>query len=166
MLKKAFKALPRNLIINIATLGPLGNSRLAPGGLGSIAGIVWYTIGFWNISFFQFLLRLLLSNFIGMLICEEAENRIGEKDPSCVILDEFCAMPLCFYGIERFLGQIAIWKILLYGFFVFRFLDVLKPFGIKSLQRFKGGFGIVIDDIAAAILTCIIVHITAPALFA
>ncbi|MDR2807336.1 MAG: phosphatidylglycerophosphatase A [Puniceicoccales bacterium] len=159
---RILQRLPTRFVLNVATLGRLGRSRFFPGTLGAFAGIIWYTLGFWNVTFFQFFLSFLSSVFVGTLFCEEAEIRLGEKDPSCIVLDEFCAMPLCFYGVERFTGSISMWKILLYGFLLFRFCDIVKPLGIRSLQKFKGGAGIIIDDIAAALLTCLILHITAP----
>jgi phosphatidylglycerophosphatase A len=135
-----------------------------PGTIGSLVGVFWYTIGFWNVPFLRFLIGLILSVWVSILFCGEAEIRIGTKDPPCIILDECCAMPLCFYGIERFIHQISTWKILLYGFLLFRFFDIVKPLGIRSLQRHNGGVGIVMDDLAAAFATCIILHITIPML--
>jgi phosphatidylglycerophosphatase A len=131
---------------------------------GSLAGVIGYTVAFWNITFFHFFVRLLLLLLIAIAFCDEAERRIGEKDPSCIILDEFCAMPLCFLGIERFSGQVATWKILLCGFCIFRLFDGLKPFGIRSLERLRGGLGIVIDDVGAAAATCLALHVLVPAL--
>jgi phosphatidylglycerophosphatase A len=151
-------------VYNVATLGPLGRSRFAPGTWGSLAGVIGYTVAFWNITFYQFFIRFLLLAFVGILFCDEAERRMGQKDPPSIILDEFCAMPLCFLGIERFSGQVAVWKMLFYGFFIFRLLDVLKPFGIRALERLEGGVGIMVDDLAAAAVTCLALHVIIPAI--
>ncbi|MDR1591185.1 MAG: phosphatidylglycerophosphatase A [Puniceicoccales bacterium] len=162
---RILRALPTKFVLNVATLGALGRSRFAPGTLGSLAGIIWYTVGFWHVTFFQFALGFCASAFVGTLFCGEAEYRLQKKDPSCVILDEFLAMPLCYWGIERFASQVVLWKILIYGFLLFRIFDMLKPFGIRSLERFQGGAGIMLDDIAAALMTCIVLHITVPLVF-
>ena len=38
------------------------------------------------------------------------------------------------------------------GFFLFRFFDILKPWPIRAMERrFKGGFGVMIDDMIAAL---------------
>jgi phosphatidylglycerophosphatase A len=163
---RILRLLSTNFVLNVATLGWLGRSRFAPGTLGSLAGIVWYTVGFWRMTLFQFTLGFCTSAFVGTLFCGEAEYRLQKKDPPCIILDEFLAMPLCYWGIERFAGQVALWKILIYGLLLFRFFDIIKPFGIKSLQKFNGGTGIMIDDIAAAFATCLSLHITVPMIFA
>jgi phosphatidylglycerophosphatase A len=39
----------------------------------------------------------------------------------------------------------------LLGFLFFRLFDITKPFGIKALEKLPGGFGIVLDDVMAAI---------------
>jgi phosphatidylglycerophosphatase A len=46
------------------------------------------------------------------------------------------------------------------GFLLFRFFDILKPFPIRRLEkRLKGGFGVVLDDVAAGIYGNIILQI-------
>ena len=40
---------------------------------------------------------------------------------------------------------------LLAGFGLFRFFDIAKPLGIRRLQALPGGWGVVIDDLAAAL---------------
>jgi phosphatidylglycerophosphatase A len=162
---RILRPLSTKFVLNVATLGALGRSRFIPGTLGSLAGIVWYTAGFRYVALLPFMIGFCASVFIGTLFCDEAEYRLQKKDPSCIILDEFLAMPLCYWGTERFVGQIATWKILIYGFLLFRFFDIVKPFGIRSLERLSGGTGIMIDDIAAAFATCLFLHITAPIIF-
>ena len=42
---------------------------------------------------------------------------------------------------------------------MFRLLDIYKPFGIKKHEQLPYGFGIMVDDIAAAILGAVILYI-------
>ena len=44
------------------------------------------------------------------------------------------------------------------GFILFRIFDILKPFGIKRIQRLHGGIGIMIDDLVAALFSALILH--------
>ena len=49
------------------------------------------------------------------------------------------------------------WIALGVGFVVFRALDIIKPPPIRWLdQNLPGGFGVVIDDVAAGVLGCVI----------
>ena len=49
--------------------------------------------------------------------------------------------------------------VFLAGFALFRILDIAKPFGIRALQELPGGWGVVADDLAAALGTCALLHI-------
>jgi phosphatidylglycerophosphatase A len=79
-----------------------------------------------------------------------------------VILDEFTAMPLCFLGWPALAGMLpswaAPWAVFVAGFLLFRLFDITKPLGIHKLQDLPGGWGIVVDDVAAALATCAVLH--------
>lgn len=100
----------------------------------------------------------MLASYFAVALCGEAEHRLGQKDPGEVILDEFVVMPLCFLGWESLIGRIPPWAVLLVGFGLFRFFDILKPLGISRLQRWPGGWGIVADDLGAALAACATLH--------
>jgi phosphatidylglycerophosphatase A len=84
-------------------------------------------------------------------LCGVAAAFIGKKDPSEVILDEFAAMPLVFLFNPHVYGGATSLVFVLLGFLFFRLFDITKPFGIKALEKLPGGFGIVLDDVMAAI---------------
>ncbi|OPZ67863.1 MAG: Phosphatidylglycerophosphatase A [Verrucomicrobia bacterium ADurb.Bin474] len=67
-------------------------------------------------------------------------------------------MPFCFIGFDRIFGEIPAWPYVLLGFIVFRVLDISKPLFIGRLDRIEGGFGIVADDVASGLVTCLILH--------
>lgn len=151
--------IPRSTVLNVATVWKVGLVKRAPGTFGSIVGILWYIVAFWRLNAFEFAFLYILSNYISVLFCGEAEAILGKTDPECVILDEVCAMPLCFFNMPDFTRYIANWKVLLLGFVLFRVFDIFKPFGIKKLQKYPRGIGIVIDDIAAALATFLCLQI-------
>lgn len=155
------KILPEKVVVNVATLGPVGNIKTAPGTWGSLAGIIWFSVAFWNLNYLGTLLFSLLSLYIAVQICWEAELRLGLRDPGKIVLDEFVVIPLCFIGSKPLLHTGIGWVVLLAGFLFFRLFDVLKPFGIKRLQDLPGGVGVVADDLAAAVLTSIALHVLA-----
>jgi phosphatidylglycerophosphatase A len=51
--------------------------------------------------------------------------------------------------------------VLLAGFALFRLFDIAKPFGIRRLQALPAGWGVVADDVAAALASCATLHIGA-----
>lgn len=153
-------ALPDKLVLNAATLGPIGFKTKAPGTLGSIVGIFWYIVAFHHLAPFEYLLLLLLSAYVSMAICDQAEIRMKMRDPGVIILDEFVAIPFCFIGLfdPAQYGITLLWPWLLAGFLLFRFFDILKPLGINKLQKMEGGVGVVADDLGAALITCAMLH--------
>lgn len=151
-----FSLLPRSFVVGLATLGPLGRLK-GPGTWGSVAGILLFTLLFAYLSPLPYLLLNLFLVFLAVPICGEAEIRLGRRDPGCVVLDEFVAVPLCFLAIPFAPGQPA-WGWILGGFLLFRFFDILKPLGIARLQALRGGWGVVVDDLAAAVATNLVLQ--------
>ena len=143
----------------IATLGRLGFLGKMPGTNGSAAGLIGYTLFFHTQPLPFYLLTCMLLIAMAISICTQAEQSFGEKDPPYVILDEAVAMPLCFIGLQPTMQFYPVWWFMLIGFALFRLFDILKPFGIRSLQKLPGGQGIVLDDVAAAIATCVCLHL-------
>ncbi len=155
------KLLPTPVVVHVATLGPLGTRFKAPGTIGSVAGIIWYTLVFHYASPFAYLILLLLTLYVGTGICGEAEQRLRKRDPGEVILDEFVVIPVCFLGLQGVIAGLGgwAWVLMLAGFGLFRLFDILKPFGISKLQDLPGGYGVMADDLAAAVVTCILLHV-------
>lgn len=141
------------MIVQVATLGPLGRLR-APGTWGSAAGLLWWALvvrqahakGWHHELFFD-----LLVVAAAVFICGAAAFMIGKKDPSEVILDEFAAMPLVFLFNPYALSGKSSLLIVLLGFLLFRLFDITKPFGVRALERLPGGLGVVMDDVLAAV---------------
>jgi len=148
------------MMIGIATLGPLGRLK-APGTWGSAAGLLWWALvvrlahakGLHHEFIFDALVVLM-----AIVLCGVAAVMIGKKDPQEVILDEFAAMPLVFLFNPYVYGGKSSLLLIVLGFLLFRLFDITKPFGIKALEKLPGGFGIVLDDVMAAIYANLALH--------
>ncbi len=84
--------------------------------------------------------------FTGVWAATVIEKEAG-KDAGIITIDEWCGMwiSLLFLPLSPF------W-IPLMGFVFFRLFDIWKPFPIDKLQNIKGGWGVMLDDVAAGIL--------------
>ena len=154
--------LPTNIVVNLATLGPLGLVKKGPGTVGSVAGIALYAVFFHRAMPLEYLLLSALFFYLAVAFCDEAERRLQMRDPGRIILDEFIAVPLVFFGTNGPRGLMAQhdgWPVLLAGFVIFRLFDIFKPLGISKLQNFPGGLGCVLDDVAAAAASCVALHL-------
>jgi phosphatidylglycerophosphatase A len=157
--------LPTRIVLAIARVGPCGRAQRAPGTWGSLAGVIYQLLIFHYQSWLTVLLFSLIAIWFAVGICGEAEFRLGKRDPGEIVLDEFVVMPLCFIGwpmIAAVLpGWAAPWLVYLAAFALFRLFDITKPFGITKLQDLPGGWGVVFDDVAAALATCGVMHVAA-----
>lgn len=144
------------MIVAFATLGPIGKKLRAPGTWGSAMGLLWWFLVVRQVATpkgWQHELAFdLLVVLAGIFICGAASAMLRKKDPSEIILDEFVAMPLVFlFNPHLFLGTKVGFLMVILGFLLFRLFDILKPFGIRYLEGAPSGFGIVLDDVMAAI---------------
>lgn len=150
--------LPTDTVLACATLGPIGRKLKAPGTWGSVAGLLYFTVVFYPLNWISTVLLSAIGAYVAVAICGEAEFRLGRRDPGEVVLDEFVAIPLCFLGWPGLIGPLPAWAVFLVGLALFRFFDILKPFGIRRLQDLPAGWGVVADDLAAALATCALMH--------
>jgi len=159
--------LPTRIVLAIARVGACGRMRRAPGTWGSLAGLVYQLLIFHYQSWLTVVLFSLIAIWFAVGICGEAEFRLGKRDPGEIVLDEFVVMPLCFIGwpmIAAVLpGWAAPWLVYVAAFALFRLVDITKPLGITKLQDLPGGWGVVFDDVAAALAACGTLHVAAAA---
>jgi phosphatidylglycerophosphatase A len=83
---------------------------------------------------------------VGVWICGRSAELIGREDPREVVFDEIVTIPIVFLGMSTWN-----WNIALTGFVLHRLFDIAKPLGIYQLQRLPGGWGIMMDDVAAGL---------------
>ena len=89
---------------------------------------------------------------IGTFIVSQSLKEIGSKDHQEIIIDELLAMML----VAHFIPPEPKWAIA--AFLIFRFFDIAKPYPIKEIDKmYKNAFGIMADDVVAAIYSIIII---------
>jgi phosphatidylglycerophosphatase A len=131
----------------IATAGYVGRVPLAPGTFGSAIGLLIYFI-IPVLPQHYILLGLIGFVLLSIWIAGEAEKTLAAKDPGCIVIDEVVGMLITFFALPQtiFIG--------IAGFVIFRFLDILKPFPIKLVERkCPGGIGVVMDDLIAGLMS-------------
>ena len=143
----------RRLIKMTTSFFYLGHSPFAPGTLGSLAGLLIYFVVKDKLPIYVF--SLLFVFFLGIIFSTEAERIYKRKDAKMIVIDEVCGMML-----SMLLVPYNFWLMWL-GFLLFRFFDIVKPPPAKRIEKFSGAFGVMFDDIIAAIYTNFILQITA-----
>lgn len=123
-----------------------GAAPWAPGTVGTAAAVIPYLLWIQFLSPLSFLLLLAGTFLIGVWLCEKTSEDLGVHDHSGIVWDEFVG-----YWLTMFLAPGG-WQWALAGFLLFRVFDVLKPWPVKwADRRVAGGFGIMVDDILAAV---------------
>ncbi len=131
------------LALWLATVGPIGRIKYAPGTFGSLIAIPLILL---TKDRFEFSLGLfVLFSILGIWSSGRAAKNLKLHDPSVVVIDEVCGMLMTFLFVP--VNGLS----LLIGFASFRFFDVLKPPPIRFLEKAPGGVGIVLDDIGAGL---------------
>jgi phosphatidylglycerophosphatase A len=141
----------RGAAVWIATSGGAGYFPVAPGTAGSAVGvgIVAAIAALPLARIWQYVAIAVLALGLGALgvwAASKAEKHFGKTDPGQVVIDEVVGQM-----ITLLFWPGATWKWLLAGFVLFRFFDVLKPFPARRLEHAPGGWGIMLDDVAAGI---------------
>lgn len=153
------RMMPTDIVVGASTLGPLGRKLPAPGTWGSIAGLLLYAAIFYPLHPIVALLLNIALAYAAMAFTDEAEERLMQRDPGMIVLDEVVAVPLVFLGLNGVIYSLGGWPVLLAGFGLFRLFDIWKPGPIGKLQNLPGGIGCVMDDLAAGLASCITLHI-------
>ena len=153
----------RPAYVYIATVLGLGFYSSMPGTLGSFAALIFNFIfdvplwlillvsalGVWSTGLTEKLLN-------GSEPCPvydkcSVKNLRCKKDPRCTVIDEVAGMWITVYLLPK--------NFLILGFFLFRLIDILKPFPVNYMEKFPSGWGIMLDDIVGGIIGNIILQI-------
>ena len=140
-------------VMFIATGCYIGNISFAPGTFGSVLGLpICFFLSKTDLSMAVFLTLIVI--LCAIWIANEAEKILKKEDPGCIVIDEIAGIILTLFGLPFNIISVTA------GFLVFRTLDIWKPYPIRFLEnKFSGGIGIVLDDVAAGILSNLILRV-------
>lgn len=133
----------------IATCGGLGHLRPGPGTWTSaVTVLAWWALARglsppWQLP--AALATALLLTAIGIPAASSLARSQGKPDPSIVVIDEAAGQMLALVAVP------LQWKYLLVSFILFRGFDIFKPPPLRRLEKFPGGWGIMLDDVGAGL---------------
>ena len=128
-----------------------GYIPIASGTFGTLAALFIYLIpGFENP--YIIIPALIIFFIYGVYVGNKFEKVYG-KDPSECTIDEVVATWISYLLLPKTAGIIII------TFFLWRALDIFKPYPARKLENLNGGLGIMIDDVVSGFYTLIIMHL-------
>ena len=133
----------------VATFFYLGKLPFAPGSWGSLGALLlWLLL---PVTFSVHLSVIIILFILGVYSSNKVAEDLDDHDPSEVVIDEVVGMGISLFMLQHSFG------LYLLSFILFRVFDILKPSFIYRIQNLSGGWGIMLDDVLAGLLTFIIV---------
>lgn len=139
----------------IATSLGVGFLPVAPGTWGAILAIIlWLPLYIWATPLVAFVVTAAAVAVLAVAgtWASSVSERYWGKDPVVACVDETVGQWLSLLPV---LPGAPWWEILL-SLALFRFFDIFKPLGIRSMERLPRGYGMMADDILAGIYSALI----------
>ena len=136
----------------IASVCGLGRCPLAPGTVGALVGVLLY-LAVMHLAWPVYLLITAGLFFLGVWASTTAEESLGAKDPSQIIIDEVVGYLVTMLWIPFSVPAIVI------GFVLNRVLDIVKPYPAGRIQALGGGLGVMADDLISSIYANLILRL-------
>ena len=136
----------------IGTVFYIGKLPAAPGTWGSLAALIsWYFLK----PFISDPLFLLMTGgifFLGIAVSDILISAWGRTDPKEIVIDEWVGMWIGLYLVPHGYK----WGLL--TFLAFRIFDIFKPGPIQKMDEMHDAIGVMMDDVVAGILTCLLIQ--------
>lgn len=130
-----------------------GLSPFAPGTMGTLVSVP-FIFALRSLNEVAFWAALILLFALGVYLCGHVSRKLGVHDHGGIVWDEMLG-----YWLSAAFVPLQ-WPWLLAAFILFRIFDILKPWPIRQLdKKVSGGFGIMIDDVVAALFTLVILAV-------
>lgn len=137
----------------ISTFFGLGYFPVAPGTITSLVVILAYKFYLYQLNWPLYLLILFLLFLAGVYTSTKFSAESNKKDPRKIVIDEACGQLLVLFRMSE------AWFPVLASFILFRVFDIVKPYPIKKVEALPAGWGIMMDDIVAAIYAGVIINL-------
>ena len=129
-----------------------------PGSAGTVLALAVYFFLLKDLLLFTYLAVVTVLTIVGIIAAQRSARLLDDADPGCIVIDEIAGMLIALTMLPS-----KNWLWLLTAFVLFRFFDVVKPWPIGLFdQRLRGGIGIMLDDVAAGILTFALIQLSLP----
>lgn len=139
----------RSVRLLLGTLFGAGYITKAPGTLGSLLILPFIYAAYIYYHLNGLILLTIVTSILSLWTAPPAVEELGD-DPGEFIMDECAGQTLVFAGAVAFDISLNLVYLLL-GFLLFRLFDITKPLGIKRIEKFRGKYGILMDDLVAGI---------------
>jgi phosphatidylglycerophosphatase A len=137
----------------VSTFFGVGYFPIGQGTLASLTVMLLYKFFLFRIHWVTYL------GFIGILFiagvfCSSVHSTVlRKKDPHEIVIDEVVGQMLVLFRLN------PSWFLVLSAFVLFRIFDISKPFPTRRIEKFPKGWGIMADDIMAAVYSGLLIQV-------
>lgn len=146
---------PSRLALFLATGLGSGYSPLAPGTAGSLVAVIIYLV--LSLAAVHTLVYIAICvgvTVVGCVVAERAGRHFGVVDAQQIVIDEIAGFLISMTATELSFRSLVV------GFTLFRLFDIFKPWPASYFDSTaRGGFGVVMDDVAAGVYTLVCLQV-------
>ncbi len=146
----------RALVIFIASVGYLGYIPVASGTFGTLVGIPLF-FGLYPLSQSSpvvYVLTVVAAILMACWFAGLADAYLQEHDSHKIVIDEVVGYLAATLFLE------PTWSHAIAAFFIFRALDIIKPFPAGYIdQHMPGGFGVTLDDVVSGLYSNLLLRV-------
>lgn len=114
-----------------------------------ISIVIWYFLLPYKIAYIAIAVLL----FIAGVVLSNDLTKVWGKDPHRIVIDEYASLLLPLYFTPLKIAPLLITILL------FRIFDIVKPPPLRRLEHVSHGWGVMLDDLGAAVYTTVIIRI-------
>jgi phosphatidylglycerophosphatase A len=145
-------SLKQRLAFVFATGFGSGYSPVAPGTAGSAVGLLFV----WGMSRLDLpgqIVSVVAVTILSVVAADIVAAALGLKDPGVIVADEIAGMMVTMIAIPFTATTVAL------GFVLFRVMDIVKPPPARQFEHFRGGIGVVADDLMAGVYAHLVLRV-------
>jgi len=138
-----------------------GYSPFAPGTAGSVLGIaMFYLFNLYtnslninnNFILIINLIAIIFALLLGVFSIKKVHT-IWEHDAPKIVIDEIVGVWIAVFAMP------FEWQYYVYALILFRFFDIAKPLYIRKLDKMKGDWSVMLDDVLAGVYSLIVIQL-------
>ena len=146
-----------NLFKLIVTFFFVGNVRIAPGTIASLATVIIFYAFAKYFNVFSFMLIISAVILLSFVAVDAYTTDLLEKDKNEIVIDEVIGQSIALLPLLIFVENTSPkFFMCIISLLFFRFFDIVKPFPINKIDKMNNTFGVIFDDILAGIFAALL----------
>ena len=142
------------LVKSIVTFFFIGNAKIAPGSIASVATVLLFYFFAAHLDIFLFILIISAIIILSFVAVSSYTAELLEKDRSEIVIDEVIGQSIALFPLLIFVEtNPPEFFMCIISLLFFRFFDIVKPYPISKFDEMNNTFGVLFDDIIAGIFS-------------